>query len=179
MTLPAFRYHPDPLASGSVVPSDTTCASCNQARGFIYVGPTYAETELDDALCPWCIHDGSAHAKFGATFVDSEAFDDGATEAAMRTIVERTPGFNAWQSERWPSCCNEPAAFLGAAGIEEIRTRYPRLEGPLMTHIVHELGMSGGAARRILESLGRDEAPTAFVFQCLHCDHMPAYVDQT
>jgi hypothetical protein len=175
--LPLFRHHPDPIRSGSVIGSAVTCRCCGTARGFIYAGPVYAEDELEDALCPWCIADGSAHEKFDATFVDSEAFADDTPEAAVTAITERTPGFSAWQSERWPSCCGEPAAFLTPAGIEDVRQQYPHLEGDLMMFIVHELGISGGAARRTLEALRRDQSPTAFVFKCLHCDGFPVYVD--
>lgn len=177
--LPVFRYHTDPIASGSVVASAGKCVCCKQARGYVYAGPTYSEDELDDALCPWCIADGSAAKKFDATFVDAEAFDDGAPDEAMHTICERTPGFNAWQSEKWPSCCDEPAAFLTPAGASDIRTTFLRQEGALMMYIVHQLGISGGAARRVLENLSRDHSPTAFIFKCLHCDNMPVYVDHT
>lgn len=175
--LPEFRYHVDPLASGSIEASSTKCACCQKARGFIYTGPVYAEDELDDALCPWCIADGSAAKKFEAEFVSDEAFADGTSQEIIQTICERTPGFNAWQTEQWPSCCDEPAAFVTPAGSEDIRTKYLRLEGPLMMYIVHELGISGGAAKKVLESLHRDHSPTAFIFKCLHCDNQPVYVD--
>ncbi|MBC8086708.1 MAG: CbrC family protein [Phycisphaerae bacterium] len=175
--LPVFRHHPDPRASGSVVTSEMKCACCKVARGFVYTGPAYCEDDLDDAICPWCIADGSAHKKFDVAFVDSEAFDDDAAEEIMQTICERTPGFNTWQGEQWPSCCGEPAAFLTPAGAEEIRTTYPRLEGTLMMYVVHQMGISGGAAKQMLASLKRDHSPTAFVFKCLHCDNMPAYID--
>src|SRR5437870_13445086 len=104
MELPKFRYHPDPVASGSVIESDKSCARCKKKPGYIYTGPVYSEEDLDDALCPWCIADGSAHKKFDATFVDSEAFADDAPDAAIDEIVECTPGFNTWQSESWPCC---------------------------------------------------------------------------
>ncbi len=175
--LPNFRHHPDPLRSGSVVASAAKCRCCMKARGFIYTGPVYAEDELEDALCPWCIADGSAHAKFDATFVDSEAFDAGASEAAIVEITTRTPGFSTWTSERWPSCDGEPAAFVGPFGIEEIREHYRDLEGTLMSYVVHDLGISGGAARRVLESLQRDGNPTAFVFRSLVSSSLLAYVD--
>ena len=175
--LPSFRHHPDPIGSGSVVESEVACRCCGATRGFIYTGPVYAEDDLEDAVCPWCVADGSAHEKFAATFVSSNAFADDAPAASIRAITERTPGFCAWQSESWPSCCGEPAAFLTPAGIEEIRARYPHLEGDLMMFIVHQLGISGGAARRTLEGLQRDHSPTAFVFKCLHCDGFPVYVD--
>lgn len=176
-TLPAFRYHPDPLKSGSVVAAKKKCRSCKKARGFIYTGPVYAEAELEDSLCPWCISDGSAHEKFDATFVDSEAFADDVAEAAMTEIMTRTPGFNTWNFERWPSVDGEPAAFIGPAGIAEIRANYRELEGTLMMFIVHELGISGGAAVRVLNSLQRDGNPTAFVFKPLQRDGYLAYVD--
>jgi uncharacterized protein CbrC (UPF0167 family) len=176
--LPVFRYHLDPLASGSVHASPTVCLCCGDARGYIYTGPVYSEVELADALCPWCIADGSAHARFDATFVDSEAPDGEITDAQMVMLTQRTPGFAAWQSERWLSCCDELAAFVGPVGHAEISTQYPRLEGPLMTHIVHELEISGGAAQRLLASLHKDTAPTAFAFRCLRCETMLAYIDR-
>lgn len=49
--LPRFTYHPDPLATGSFVLSSTECLACAKSRGWIYVGPTYCEAELDDHLC--------------------------------------------------------------------------------------------------------------------------------
>jgi uncharacterized protein CbrC (UPF0167 family) len=175
--LPVFRYHPEPLRSGSIVTSAAACRCCGQTRGFVYAGPVYAEEELSEALCPWCLADGAAHQKFDATFVDSEAFAENAPTGVMAEIVERTPGFNTWQSERWLSCCGQPAAFLTPAGMVVIRQHYPRLEGSLMMHIVHELGLSGGAARQTLAALHRDRSPTAYIFKCLHCEGMPVYVD--
>lgn len=175
--LPAFRYHPDPIASGSVVASAGACRCCAQPRGFLYVGPTYSEAALIDALCPWCIADGSAARRYDATFVDSEAFDADASEAARHVITECTPGFHSWQGEHWPSCCGEPAAFLAPAGADDIASRFSRLEGALLSYIVYELGHSGTAATRLLQALARDHSPTAFIFQCLHCDNQPVYID--
>lgn len=177
--LPRFRYHPDPIDTGSVVVSDTTCAVCGRVRGFIYAGPVYAEDDLDDAICPWCIADGSAYETLGATFVDSEAFADGTPEAVMAEISERTPGYASWQSEVWPSCCNDATAFLGPVGITEVRERHRELEGFILSHIIYELGISGGAATRMLQSLRRDVSPTAYLFTCLHCGEPRVHVDHT
>ncbi|WP_084910671.1 CbrC family protein [Burkholderia ubonensis] len=47
MTLPTFRYHPDPLGTGSVVESDARCVCCGVARGYRYAGPVYAIGEFD------------------------------------------------------------------------------------------------------------------------------------
>jgi uncharacterized protein CbrC (UPF0167 family) len=178
-TLPRFRYHPDPLDTGSVVASDATCAVCGTPRGFIYAGPVYADGDLADAICPWCIADGSASKTLGATFVDCEAFADGTPDVAMTEISDRTPGYAAWQSEVWPSCCGDGTAFLGPYGIAEIRERYPELEGFVLSHIIYDLGISGGAATRMLQSLRRDASPTAYLFRCLHCGQPRVHVDHT
>ena len=177
MDLPSFRYHPAPLASGSVVPADAECVCCRQRRGFIYAGPAYSESELDDALCPWCIADGSAHRTFDATFADPAGFADDIAREIVEEIAFRTPGFNAWQQERWLACCGDAAAFVEPIGHAELTLRYRELEGALMMYIVHELEISGAAAVRLLRSLDRDRGPTAYVFSCRHCDNKPAYID--
>ena len=46
-----------------------------------------------------------------------------------------------------------------------------------MTHIVQEMGISGGAARRLLESLHKDTGPTAYAFRCLHCNRHHFHID--
>jgi uncharacterized protein CbrC (UPF0167 family) len=175
--LPHFPYHPDPLASGSVVASDVTCQCCGQARGFIYAGPAYCEADLEDALCPWCIADGSAYAKFDASFTDEAGFPDEIPPDIVGAVAHRTPGFSSWQEGEWLTCCGDAAAFLEPVGWPEIQARYPYAEARLMTYIAHELRISGGAASRLLRSLDRDGGPTAYIFQCRHCDNQPVYLD--
>jgi len=175
--LPVFRYHPDPVASGSVEASAAACRCCGRVRGWLYVGPVYAEEALDHALCPWCIADGSAAARFGASFVDDAAFDGPLSDGALDELLQRTPGFASVQPESWPLCCGDATAFTAPMGIGELRRHDPTLEGALMSHIVHGLGISGGAARRLAESLRRDEAPTLMLFRCGHCAAPHFHVD--
>jgi uncharacterized protein CbrC (UPF0167 family) len=177
MDLPHFRYHPDPIATGSIVASKATCRRCGQTRGYVYAASVYAEEDLSDALCPWCIADGSAHREFDATFVDSEAFAGGTPESAIAEIAERTPGYSAWQTEQWPVCCNDATSFLGPIGIDELRARYRDQEGALLNHIICNLKISGGAATRLLASLRRDAGPTAYVFRCQKCERMHFHID--
>ncbi len=175
---PPFRYHPDPLASGSVAASDTTCACCNRSRGFVYVGPVFSETDnLEEHLCPWCIADGKAHQKFDATFVDSEALDAALPASVAQLLVEQTPGFHSWQSGRWPSCCGDATAFVGPFGIEDLRHTRRELEGLVLSHIIYDMGISGGAATRLLNALQRDQSPTGYLFQCLACQTPHIHVD--
>jgi len=176
--LPEFRYHPDPLNTGSVITSNAECRCCGKRRGYIYTGPVYAEADLDEALCPWCIADGSAHRTFDAGFVDREAFPPDVPPSTTAEISERTPGYDTWQREEWPACCGDAAAFLGPAGIVDIRKNSPELEGSLLGHIIYNMGISGGAATRLLESLDREAGPTAYFFRCLGCGEYKFHIDR-
>ena len=178
MELPQFRYHPDPIRSGSIVESDKKCKCCRKARGYIYTGPVYAERDLDESLCPWCIADGSAAEKYEALFIDDACFDDDMPAEAVDEISQRTPGYNAWQGEQWPVCCGDATQFIMPAGLKEVREYDYTLEGTIMTHIVQEMGISGGAAVRLLESLNRDKGPTVFLFKCEKCLRPHLFVDR-
>lgn len=176
-SLPVFRYHPDPIDTGSITPSDATCVVCDERRGFVYAGPVYAEEDFDDTICPWCLANGSAHKTLGAMFVDTEAFAVDTPEHVIAEISERTPGYSAWQAEEWPSCCGDAAAFIGPFGIAELRQQHRHLEGFVLRQIIHGLGISGGTATRMLESLRRDASPTVYLFKCLHCNEPLVHVD--
>ena len=176
MALPDFRYHPNPIESCSIIESDEECACCGQSRGYLYAGPVYSIRDLADAVCPWCIAEGIAHRRFGATFVDEIAFQSKIPDPVRCEITQRTPGFNSWQTEQWPCCCGDATAFLIPAGIAELREQ-SALEGFALQHIVYEMGISGGAAKHLLESLDRDFGPTAYVFQCLHCRRYVFHID--
>jgi hypothetical protein len=175
--LPIFKYHPDPIRSGSVAVSGKKCKCCKKARGYIYTGPAYCEEDLEEALCPWCIADGSAHSKFGATFVDEAVFPDDIAPEVVEYISQRTPGYSAWQSERWFSCDGDAMAFLEPVGVAEMRERYPEIENNILSCIISDLGLPRSDANSMLEALQRDAGPTAYVFRCHHCGAFKTFVD--
>jgi len=178
--LPEFRYHPDPVATGSVVASDRPCRCCGRARGYIYTGPVYAEEELEQALCPWCIADGAAHAKFGAEFTDANSVGDqgewpAVPDEVVVAVSQRTPGFSGWQQERWFSCCDDAAAFLGSMG----RVDLERLGAEAIAAVKAECGYDGKEWSEYFAELNRDFGPTAYLFRCLHCGRLGGYSDFT
>ena len=124
MELPGFRYHPYPLATGSVVESDATCAACGKTRGYVYTGPVYMQDE-PEALCPWCIADGTAAETFGAELTD---FGVGVPDDVPREVLEelafRTPGFSGWQQEHWLYHCGDAAEFHGVDDREATTYRF-------------------------------------------------------
>ena len=178
--LPTFKYHPDPISTGSIERSTQTCLSCELARGFIYKGLPYAENELEDCICPWCIADGTAHQKFNAEFVDAGGIGGyGAWESVSDDIVAevafRTPGFTGWQQERWFTHCGDAGAFLGRVGHQELL----EYGAEAIAAIKAEIGYEGKDWEDYLESLDKDADPTAYLFRCLHCGAFGGYSDFT
>jgi hypothetical protein len=143
----------------------------------MYTGPVYAEEELEAALCPWCIADGSAHDRFGAEFTDAAGVGGGIwPEAPAQVVAEvayRTPGFNGWQLERWAVCCGDAAAYLGTAGQDEIVTRYP----DAIADLRREAGLSDDDWESWFAGLDANGSPIAYIFRCLHCGRHTGYSD--
>lgn len=112
--LPEFPYHPDPVATGSVVESSEACVACGRARGFVYDGPVYTAHDVNGSLCPWCIADGSAAETLDAEFTDV-GFDvpDDVPREVLIAIATRTPGFTGWQQPHWLYHCGDGASFVG------------------------------------------------------------------
>lgn len=122
MELPKFTYHPEPIITGVIERSEKPCLCCGKAHGYIYVGPVYSsEEELDDQLCPWCIADGSAAERLGASFADSHPLlKAGIAPAIVEEIHLRTPAFMSWQEPEWLSHCNDACEFHGDASAKDV-----------------------------------------------------------
>jgi uncharacterized protein len=176
--LPTFRYHPDPVDTGSIELVAVLCAACGENRPAAYTGPVYAEEELDGQLCPWCIADGSAHEKFDAEFTDAASVGLGWEPVPKQVIEEvafRTPGFSGWQQERWYTHCADAAVFLGQADGNDLSGKWAAAVPAMRA----DLALSDADWVHLLEHLakGRTGSPTAYVFECLHCGQLGGYWD--
>ncbi|MGH9344729.1 MAG: CbrC family protein [Terriglobia bacterium] len=125
-------YHPDPIASGSIVASASKCQACDKHRGFVYTGAVYSRHALDDVLCPWCIFGGTAQSVYGAEFIDPEAVGDygrwdSVPPSVLAEICFRTPSFSGWRQERWFTHCGDAAEFITPVGTAELRDLNPDL----------------------------------------------------
>ena len=174
--LPKFRYHPDPVATGSIQPYPDDCLACGRARGVKYVGPVYAEAELVDAFCPWCIADGSAANKFGAEFTDVGLGVPRDVPASVTDeIAHRTPGFHSWQQDHWLYHCGDGCAFLGEVGRTELDAYPDALE--TLRRESEGFGWDEREITDYLNSLAKGDSPTAYLFRCLVCGTHLAYSD--
>ena len=169
--LPVFRYHADPVRSGSVEQSHTACKCCGQKRGFVYVGPVYAEADdLDEAICPWCIADGSAAAKFEAYFNNVGEIVGEVPEAVREEIEKRTPGYITLQEGEWRACCGDAMAFIMRASEKDLLSReFPKSRSALMKQLILVEKISSPDAAEFVMTLTKDSDHSAFMFRCLKC----------
>lgn len=165
MHLPTFPYHPDPVASGSVEPSTQTCEVCNQARGYAYTASFYSEGGRR-VLCPWCISNGAAAEKFGGAFSDDHPLREaGLSDAIIREVCERTPGYSSWQQEVWQAHCNDACEFHGDAEPEELRT----LDSSALESVLLVNGLKPEHWQKFLPGYEKGGNPAVYKFKCRHC----------
>lgn len=177
MELPVFKYHPDPIATGSIIPFKGVCPVCGESKGFAYAGVPYGKIELEHA-CPWCIADGSAHEKFGVEFTDAAGVGGyGQWEKVATDVTEevafRTPGFAAWQQERWFTHCGDAAEFLGPMGKAELE----QIGSHAIQAIRQESGKQDTEWEHYFSKLDRKYSATAYLFRCRHCGQLGGYSD--
>lgn len=179
MTLPAFKYHPDPISTESIIESDAQCVCCGEARGYIYAGPVYAVDDYDECICPWCIADGSAHQKLDASFTDEDGIGGYGDWCSVPTevieeVAYRTPGFSGWQQENWWTHCGDAAEFLGCAGKAELLG----FGQEAIDSIQASTGLDSGQDwEDFFNALDKDGSPTAYVFRCRKCGALGGYQD--
>jgi uncharacterized protein len=179
MSFPFFRYYPDPISTGSVELSDNVCRVCGRCCGFIYKGPVYGgHDELVDAICPWCIFEGTAHEKFDVEFNDPRNVGghggwDAVPSAVVEEVAYRTPSFIGWQQERWFTHCGDAAEFLAIAGRQELED----FGDDAIAAIRQESGYDDEQWQSYFRALDRDHGPTAYVFRCRHCGKLGGYSD--
>ncbi|MBB5233881.1 CbrC family protein [Deinococcus budaensis] len=109
--LPAFPYYADPLADGCFEQRPIACEVCGQAREWAYVGGMYVEDD-PETICPWCVADGRAAAKFEGTFQDVD-FSETASAESVTAVLNRTPRVILWNPIHWPDHCGECCTYLG------------------------------------------------------------------
>jgi uncharacterized protein len=164
--LPHFKYHTEPLRTGSVETSGAMCVCCSRQTGYVYVAPVYSTHMLDDSLCPWCIADGSAAAKFGASFTDEYSLHStGVPASVIEEVSQRTPSYSSWQQEEWLAHCNDACDFQGDATVEDVLNVSDQTKQAWFDH--YSLSQAEWDHITINYVPGGHQALHKFV--CLHC----------
>jgi len=171
--LPTFRYHPDPIATGVIKPSDAVCPCCGMIGGYEYSSSIYSKEEVE-SVCPWCIADGSAAEKFDAMFTDYHPLiKAGIPGDIFEAVVYRTPGYDSWQQEEWLSCCGDACAFHGDISKQELHS----LPDETLSQLWSGEYMQESHCREIIEYYRPQGDPAIYKFVCLHCKQIRLGMD--
>lgn len=165
MTLPRFRFHPDPIATGAIKKSDKTCQCCGKARGYIYTASFYSRDNVTD-ICPWCISDGSTAKKYDGSFVDDyPLLEAGIPMAVIIEICERTPGFASWQQEIWQTHCDTACEFHGDAEKHELE----KWDNDSLQQFLTEQMLDEKLWEAIVQHYEKGGDPAIYKFKCPSC----------
>jgi uncharacterized protein CbrC (UPF0167 family) len=173
MDLPQFKYHPEPIKTGAIEKTEEECECCEKSRGYKAVSSIYAVDEVE-TICPWCIADGSAAAKFDGQFSDSHSLlSEGINDSIVKEVCERTPSFISWQQERWLAHCNDACEFHGDAEISDLEAN----SGEDLNEFLAGEYIKKELWSEILQTYGRGGGLAVYKFRCRGCGKNRFYTD--
>lgn len=114
--LPFFRFHSEPIKTGSLIQKNHLCECCGTFAYYKYTGPFYSRRAVD-SLCPVCIANGLAARKYDGHFVDpfsvKQSHGQPISQEMLDELTCRTPGFHGAQQEIWFCFDGIPGVYLG------------------------------------------------------------------
>ena len=168
--LPFFKYHPDPLETGSFEEgAEKICPCCGNKSKVYYSSFPYCSEDVE-YICPTCISNGEAARKFDAEFVQNAEWHGENDEEKDDELFHRTPGYMSWQGEYWLSCCDDYCAYMGTVGTRELKAM------DIADEVIEEY-VQRGAFEDIGEYLVKDGPMCGYLFKCLHCGKYHLWVD--
>lgn len=167
-SLPHFKYHPNPLATGAFWESEepVICSCCQKPTHIAYETPFYSIENIDE-LCPDCIASGAAAKKFDGEFQDECSVDEVSDEAKLDELIHRTPGYCGWQQEYWRAHCDDFCAFIGYVGYRELK----------QMGIVEEVLENSEWELSDIEYMTNGGSLQGYLFQCIHCGKYLIWAD--
>ena len=167
MDLPKFKYHQNPILTGSIKESSNVCECCNEHKGYIYTSTMYSEIDVD-SICPWCIASGLAAEKFDGRFSDDlPLLAAGVDKAVVKEVCERTPGYNSWQQEEWQAHCGTACEFHGDTEKEELAA----LSGDELEIFLKVNDIDKSLWLQILDGYQKGGSPAIYKFVCPECSN--------
>jgi len=159
-SLPHFRYHPNPLATGAFeeLKEPVICSCCQKNTYITYKTPFYSIEEIEN-LCPDCIASGAAAEKFDGEFQDECSVDDVSDNEKLDELIHRTPGYCGWQQEYWRAHCDDFCAFLGYVGYRELK------QMGIVDEVLEDLKLELSD----IEYMTNGGSMQGYLFQCIHC----------
>ena len=91
--LPFFKYHPDPLETGSFEEGEEKICPCCGNKSKVYYSSFPYCSENVEYICPTCISNGEAARKFDAEFVQNAEWHGELDMEKNDELFHRTPGY--------------------------------------------------------------------------------------
>ena len=168
--LPFFKYHPDPLETGSFEEGEEKICPCCGNKSKVYYSSFPYCSENVEYICPTCISNGEAAKKFDADFVQNAEWHGEPDMEKDDELFHRTPGYMSWQGEYWLSCCDDYCAYMGTVGTRELKAM------DIADEVIEEY-VKRGAFEDIGEYLVKDGPMCGYLFKCIHCGKYHLWVD--
>ena len=168
--LPFFKYHPDPLETGSFEEGEEKICPCCGNKSKVYYSSFPYCSENVEYICPTCISNGEAARKFDAEFVQNAEWHGENDKEKDDELFHRTPGYMSWQGEYWLSCCDDYCAYMGTVGTRELKAM------DIADEVIEEYVLRG-AFEDIGEYLVKDGPMCGYLFKCIHCGKYHLWVD--
>lgn len=166
--LPKFKYHPDPIKTGTIKESKAKCEVCGKEVDYVYVGPFYSTSDVED-ICPWCIKNGKAAEEYDGVFQDDLSCDEISDVKLLDELIYRTPGYCGWQQEYWLSHCDDYGAFIGYVGYEDIKD--------FINELKEDIENFGYTTEDIKNYMRNNGSLQGYLFRCLKCGKRRLYFD--
>lgn len=174
--LPSFTYFWDPIGNGSIVKKEEICPCCERRRDHIYTGPIYSTVEVE-LVCPWCIAEGTAAAKWSASFNDVHDVPPGVPAQVALEVETRTPGYESWQGNRWLFSQDDALVFLGEVCGAKLLEERKAGKVKACQKALREWHIEWSAED--LKQIVRGGQPAIYLFQDRTTGAFDAYADMT
>ncbi|WP_298782619.1 CbrC family protein [uncultured Polaribacter sp.] len=170
--LPKFKYQPNALKLGIIEKKNIDCPVCEKNRDYAYSGGIYAIEEVE-FICPWCVADGSAAAKYDGMYIDDASCEEVSDQNKLTELVTKTPNYVSWQQEVWLAHHDDYCSFEKYVGWKEIEHLKENLSDDI-ERIKSEYGLSQSEFEQYLVN---DGGMQGYLFKCLHCDQHRLHID--
>lgn len=173
--LPKFRYHPDPLGTGSIIRKDAVCQVCGQPTPYVYDVSFHWGGDDDPILCPWCIYTGEAAEALDGVFLHESSCQPVDDSAKLEELCLRTPSYEATQQAVWLTCCGDACVYRGEKTWPQLEAMgiAPQLEAAYREN-PSSLPLSMDAMRY---SFYGGAQVQHYLFQCRHCKQYHLHTD--
>lgn len=174
--IPVFSYFPDPIGNGCITRKRAKCPCCEKNRPFMYVGPIYVIEDIIE-VCPWCVADGSAAAKWDASFNIIQGVPGTVPDAVVLEIQTRTPGFETWEENHWLYSGTDAMVFLGEVMGREVLDEDDTNKVDACLKALQALNWTPEESRKVLRAVTIAGQPAIYLFQDRHTGDYAAYAE--